>query len=192
MTATSELRTYTHNFVRATAFYIGNRFVAKNFPYYIRHTYVRKILKIHLGIDSSIAMGVFITGNNIRIGNNTVINRFTYLDGRAELQIGNNVNISHYTLIQTLTHDPQNPHFIAIEKPVHIHDHVWIGARVLICPGVTIGEGAVVGAGSVVTKNVEPYSIVAGNPAKKIKERSTNLNYKSRYFPFYDTDIQPK
>jgi acetyltransferase-like isoleucine patch superfamily enzyme len=55
--------------------------------------------------------------------------------------------VSHYTLIQTLTHDPQSPDFASAEKPVTIGDHAWIGARALICPGVTIGEGAVVAAG---------------------------------------------
>ena len=92
-------------------------------------------------------MGCFITGSKIEIGHNSVINRFSYLDGRVSLKIGNNVNISHYTLIQTLTHDAQNIDFICQEKPVFIDDYVWIGARAIICPGVSIGEGAVVAAG---------------------------------------------
>nr|WP_284507171.1 acyltransferase [Caballeronia sp. ATUFL_M2_KS44] len=135
-------------------------------------------------------MGCFVTGYHISIGDNTVINRYTYLDGRVPLTIGNNVNVSHYTLIQTLTHDPQNPDFVCLCKPVVIEDHAWIGARAIICPGVRIGEGAVVGAGAVVTRDVEPYTIVGGNPARFIKERSRDLHYKSRYFPFFDTDIQ--
>ena len=180
------------NYLKATAYFFANRYVMKLCPYRIRHLYLSKILKITIGNDSSIAMGVFISGNKISIGKNTVINRNVYLDGRARLYIGNNVNVSHQTLIQTLSHDPQEPNFVVVEKPVNIHDHVWIGARALICPGVTIGEGAVVGAGSVVSKDVEPYSIVAGNPAEKIKDRNQLLNYKSKYFPFYDTDIQPE
>ena len=60
-------------------------------------------------------------------------------------------------------------------KPVYIDDDVWIGRRVLIMPGVHIGTGAIIAAGSVVTKNVEPYSIVGGNPAKHIKYRRENL-----------------
>ncbi|WP_442859821.1 DapH/DapD/GlmU-related protein [Anaerobutyricum hallii] len=56
-------------------------------------------------------------------------------------------------------------------KPVYIEDNVWIGRRVLIMPGVCIGTGSIVAAGAVVTKNVEPYSIVGGNPAKIIKYR---------------------
>jgi acetyltransferase-like isoleucine patch superfamily enzyme len=159
-------------------------------PYFIRHWYLRKICHIKIGKESSIHMGCFITGSNIEIGNNTVINRNTYLDGRVSLKIGNNVNITHQTLIQTLTHDPQNCDFVCLCKPVIIEDHVWIGARAIILPGVTIGEGAVIGAGSVVTKSIAPYSIAVGNPAKVIKTRNRDLRYKSKYFPFFDTDIQ--
>lgn len=54
-------------------------------------------------------------------------------------------------------------------SPVHIHDRVWIGFNAIILKGVTIGEGAVVGAGAVVTKDVEPYTAVAGNPARMVK-----------------------
>ncbi len=59
----------------------------------------------------------------------------------------------------------------AEEKPVVIEDDVWIGSRVTILPGVTIGRGSVVGAAAVVTKDVPPYSVVAGNPAKVVKTR---------------------
>ena len=135
-------------------------------------------------------MGCFVTGTHIKIGSNTVINRQTYLDGRAGLRIGNNVNISHQALIQTLTHDPQDPLFGTLCKPVTIEDHVWIGARAIILSGVTIGEGAVIGAGAVVTKDIPPYSIAVGNPARVIKARNRILHYKSRYSPFFDTDVQ--
>jgi len=56
-------------------------------------------------------------------------------------------------------------------KPIVIHDDVWIGGGAIILAGITIGQGAVVAAGAVVTKNVEPYTIVGGVPAKRIKER---------------------
>jgi acetyltransferase-like isoleucine patch superfamily enzyme len=182
---------YLRNYLKALIFFLGNRIIMTWLPYFIRHMFIRKILRIRMGSESSIAMGVFITGNKITIGSNTVINRGVYLDGRAALFIGNNVNVSHRTLIQTLTHDSQSPYFIAVERPVVIHDHVWIGAQALICPGVTIGEGAIIGAGAVVTKNIAPYTIVGGNPAAKIKMRASHIEYKSRYFPFFDTDVQP-
>lgn len=58
------------------------------------------------------------------------------------------------------------------EKPVVIEDDVWIGARVTILPGVVIGSGSIIGASAVVTKSVPPYSVVAGNPAKVVKNRN--------------------
>lgn len=173
----------------ALLFYIGNNVMMKQWSYRFRHWYWRR-LGLKIGSDSSIAMHCFVTGSRITIGNNTVINRFTYLDGRVPVYIGNNVNISHYTIIQTLTHDPQNPDFVCIEKPVAIMDHAWIGTRAIILPGVTVGEGAVIAAGAVVSKDVAPYTIVAGTPARKIGERSRNLRYRSKYFPYFDTDIQ--
>jgi acetyltransferase-like isoleucine patch superfamily enzyme len=75
------------------------------------------------------------------------------------------------------------------ETPTVGHD-VWIASDVVIYSGVHIGDGAVIGGNSVVTKPVPPYAIVAGNPAKIIGSRSNDLRYKSRYFPFFDTDIQ--
>ncbi|OGW40304.1 MAG: acetyltransferase [Nitrospirae bacterium GWD2_57_9] len=176
--------------LQGVVFYLANH-VVMNQPFYgVRHWFLRLFCRIEIGADSSIHMGCFITGSNIKIGNNTVINRQTYLDGRAGLTIGSNVNISHQTLIQTLTHDPQDARFGILRKPVVIADHVWIGSRALILPGVTIGEGAVIGAGSVVTRDIPPYTIAVGNPAKVIKTRNRNLEYETRYFPYFDTDIQ--
>lgn len=183
-------RGVTTRLLPALGFYLGNHLFMNWMPYRARHWFLRRFCGVRIGRDSSIHMGCFVTGYFIRIGDNTVINRFTYLDGRVPLTIGNNVNVSHYTLIQTLTHDPQNPDFVCLEKPVVIGDHAWIGARAIICPGVTVGEGAVIGAGAVVTRDVPPYTIAAGNPARVIGERSRDLRYRSRYFPFFDTDIQ--
>ena len=141
----------------ALSFWLGNHLFMNWMPYRVKHAFLRRFCHVRIGKDSTICSSCFITGFGVQIGSNTVINRFCYLDGRVPLKIGNNVNVSHYTLIQTLTHDPQNPDFVCIEGPVEIGDHAWIGARAIICPGVKIGEGAVVGAGAVVTRNVEPY-----------------------------------
>ncbi len=61
----------------------------------------------------------------------------------------------------------------------------------MIMPGVTLGRGCVVGAGSVVTKDVPPYTIVAGVPAKKIGERTKDRDYRVEYFPCFNTDMVP-
>jgi acetyltransferase-like isoleucine patch superfamily enzyme len=105
------------------------------------------------------------------------------------LTIGDNVTISHQALLQTLTHDPRD-NFAVLARPVAIHDHAWIGARAIVCPGVTVGEGAVVGAGAVVTRDVPPWTIVAGNPARRIGERPRQVGSRTRYRPWFDTDLE--
>lgn len=55
-------------------------------------------------------------------------------------------------------------------KPINVGDDCWLGGNVIVLPGITIGQGSTVGAGSVVTKDVEPYSLVAGNPARFIRK----------------------
>jgi maltose O-acetyltransferase len=67
---------------------------------------------------------------------------------------------------------------------VVIGDHAWIGYRALVLPGVTIGEGGVVAAGAVVTKDVPPYAIVAGNPARVVGQRTRDLTYELDYRPW--------
>lgn len=97
------------------------------------------------------------------------------LDGKVI--IGNHVMMGPYCLIYTRNHS-FNDTSITMDKqgfqevkPVVIGDDVWLGGRCIILPGRHIGNGAIIGAGSVVTQDVEEYSIVAGNPAKKVKSR---------------------
>lgn len=123
--------------------------------------------------------------SQIVIGNNSVINSFSLLDGRHEkIIIGSNVDIGRESAIFTLGHDPHDDEHNVKGAPVIIEDHVWIASRVLILPGVKIGKGAAVAAGSVVTKNVESMDIVAGNPARVIGKRDSNLNYETKFFPY--------
>ena len=71
-------------------------------------------------------------------------------------------------MILTLEHDLSDPEFRSVGAPVSIGDRAFIGARAIILPGVTIGEGAAVAAGAIVTKDVEPYTIVGGFPPSRL------------------------
>lgn len=84
--------------------------------------------------------------------------------------------ISREALICTASHDVTRPDRPLTTAPITICDGVWIGARATVLPGVTIGEGAVVAANAVVTKDVPPWVIVGGNPAKIIKKRELRLS----------------
>jgi maltose O-acetyltransferase len=114
----------------------------------------------------------FLNGRKVFLGERNVINFGCLFDGRKfSIRTGSNVSIGPEATILTLGHDPRSTAFEDLGGDVVIGDRVWIGYRAIVLPGVTIGEGVVVGAGAVVTKNVEPYAIVAGNPARKIGER---------------------
>ena len=178
------------SFLSGLAFYIANHCVANLPSFRLRHWYYRYIMHYPIGKDSSLHMGLFVTGQNIEIGDNVVINRRVYLDGRIGIKIKNNVSISPEVYIVSMEHDPNDPLFATRGGEVVIDDHVWIGARAMILPGIHIGEGAVVSACAVVTHDIEPYQIVAGVPAGPIGKRSRQIDYRCVYFPWFDTDIQ--
>jgi len=89
----------------------------------------------------------------------------------APIELGAFALVSQYSYLCTATHDYQNPEFLLITKPIVIRDRAWIAAGAFIGPGVEVGEGAVCGARSVVTRDVEPWTVCAGNPAKPVKRR---------------------
>lgn len=143
----------------------------------IRHNVIRS-RGLTLGEDSLIYMGVELRHpHKIEIGSRTTIGHNCTLDGRGGLSIGNNVNFSSEVMIWTMQHDPQCSNFGVKSAPVIIEDYAWLSCRSVILPGVIIHKGAVVAAGAVVTKSVEPFTIVGGVPAKPIGERNQNLNY---------------
>jgi len=126
-----------------------------------------------LGCKTGVQMGCrFLNGRKVFLGDRNVINFGCLFDGRKfSIRTGTNVSIGPEATILTLGHDPRSATFADRGGDVVIGDRAWIGYRAIILPGVNIGEGAVVGAGALVTKDVDPYAIVVGNPARKIGER---------------------
>ncbi len=111
-------------------------------------------------------------GAKLKIGNETYINGDCRIRCQESITIGNFCAISHdFTVMDSDFHKLNGEKKV---KPVVIGNHVWIGTRVTILKGVTIGDGAVIAAGSVVTKDVPANTMVAGVPAKVIKE---NVNW---------------
>ena len=105
------------------------------------------------------------------MGSNVWIDRNVYLYNVERITIGDNAIISDSAYICTASHDISKRDFPLTSAPVFIGAGAWVSAHAKILPGVKIGEGAVVGAGSIVTKDVPPWTVVAGNPAKVIKTR---------------------
>lgn len=115
--------------------------------------------------------------SRISLGDNVTINRdcslyASYMVNQVEIKIGNNVALSPHVRIFTATHDYSSLGLDDTAASVIIEDYAWIGGGAIILPGVTIGEGSVIGAGAVVSKNVPPYSVAVGNPARVIKVRT--------------------
>lgn len=138
----------------------------------LRLWFYRKIMNFKIEKGSHVFMGChFDCSGNLIIGKNSVINANCRFDVRGTIKIGENVSISSDVIILTADHDMDTINMQGRDRKVILEDYVWVGTRAMIMPGVTIGRGAVVAAGAVVTKNVEAFKVVAGVPAKVIKER---------------------
>lgn len=112
----------------------------------------------------------------IEIGKNTTIGFYTFIYSSLNIQIGANCLIAPFVYIVDSNHQTNKGSLINqqenLSKKIVIGDDVWIATNSVILSGVEIGEGAIIAANSVVTKDVAPYSIVAGNPAKFLKMRT--------------------
>lgn len=160
-------------------FYLAlwNHVFAKIPLYWFRHFVARHFYGLRLG-RSNLHRDVFLLSPwLIRVGDDVNIQMSCFLDGRGTITIGNNVDLTPGVRILTEQHDIDSPDYSTVKGPVVIHDNAVIGSWAMILPGVIIGEGAVVAAGSVVTKSVEPYTMVAGNPAVKKRNRARMLCY---------------
>jgi len=146
----------------------------------------RKLKQIKFGSKGSSCIidphNFFSHPENIYIGNYVYIGNNNSFYGKSKITIKDGCVISDYIDVLSTTHNFQGEKlsFIPFDeinylKPVVIEEAAWIGHHVIVLPGVTIGKCSIVGAGSVVTKDVPPYSIVAGNPAKIIKFRDENI-----------------
>jgi acetyltransferase-like isoleucine patch superfamily enzyme len=123
----------------------------------------------------------------VSIGKGSVINHGCLLYTTGGLVIGENVSISAGAWLVTGTHDMNDPLFPDRYMPIAIGNYAWIGTRATILAGVTIGEGAVIMAGAVVTRDVPPYAVVGGIPARFISQRTQqNFSYELNFCPLFE------
>ena len=110
-------------------------------------------------------------GARLEIGSGVRLNYGVSIGATGSIQVGNRVRIGPYAMIvDTDFHDAYDRSKRPPPRPVTIADDVWIGAKASILPGVTIGRGAIIGTGAVVTKDVPEFAVVAGVPARVVKQ----------------------
>jgi maltose O-acetyltransferase len=154
------------------AFVFLNYFVANIPSWWVRRLFYLAF-GMKIGGKSRIAMKVMVFSPwKITIGENTMINEYSILDGRGSLSVGNNVSISQYTIIYSASHKTDSDTFEYYKNHVSIHDNVWLGARAIILPGSIINKGSVIAAGSSFTGETVENGIYSGVPAvlKRIRK----------------------
>ena len=110
------------------------------------------------------------TSGRIEIGNHTFVNYGSSIAARTSVRIGSYCHLGHYTFVMDNDqHDVVRHMELPQSDPVIIEDHVWIGSKAVILPGVRIGSRAVIGAGSIVTKDIPSGCVAAGNPARVLR-----------------------
>jgi len=108
---------------------------------------------------------------NLQTGEHVMFGAGVEIYNKGMVTIGSNVIVSRDVFFCTASHDISSPTMDLIVKPITVGDNVWIAAKATILPGVTIGEGAIIGACAVVAKDVPPWSVVVGNPARVVGKR---------------------
>ena len=170
-----------YSFILTKTFYNKSRLI--RFPFDIRN---RK--NIDLGYNLTTGVGCRIeahpikenAGKTLILGNNIEMNDYVHIAAGESVVIGNNVLLASKIFISDINHgsytDPHHDSPLTIPNkrnlstsPILIEDNVWLGESVCVLPGVTIGKGSIIGSLSVVTKNIPPFSIAVGSPAKVIK-----------------------
>ena len=142
--------------------------------------YLYRRIGMKVGQGCVIRRGVYLASpNELQVGDGSFIGRASlYCTGGV--RIGRNVNVSDGVVVITAKHDINSPDFNATYEPIVIEDWAWLATNAVVLAGVTVGEGAVVAAGAIVTHDVPAYSVVAGNPATVIGERTKQ---EFRYVP---------
>ncbi len=160
--------------------YVTNHVVAHVPSFALRRLWYTRALGARLGRGSGIHLGCYVwfySPGQVRrgglvIGEHSRVNRDCTLDVRGGLRIGDNVSISPEVMILTAQHPVDDPAFRVATAAIVLEDHVFVGSRAIVMPGVTLGRGSVVAAGAIVTRDVPPLAIAAGVPARVVGQRS--------------------
>lgn len=169
----------------------GAGFIKQTLWYFINALFVRASWNPFMGMKitllkafgAKIGKGLIIKNNvcikfpwKLSIGDNVWLGEYAWIDNLDNVIIGNNVCISQGALLLTGNHDYTLSTFDYRNAPIIIEDGAWIGAKAIVCPGVTAKSHAILTVGSIATKNMETYSIYQGNPAVLVRRRVIEQN----------------
>ena len=168
----------TYNKIRRLLWMICWTVLARPFPRGLFMPWKRFLLRL-FGAKIAKTAGVYPTASifmpwNLEMKEYALIGPGVDCYNAAPVVLGNNAVVSQRAYLCTASHDITKPTHPQIEKPIVIEDRAWVAAEAFVGPGVTVGEGAVVGARGCVFKDVEPWTVVGGNPARFIKKRVIN------------------
>lgn len=180
MSNTVDLSTYNNNWykpgnpVKRFFWYFANVMFMKNgwFPYSGFKRFLLRLFGAKVGKGVVIKPCVNIKFPwKLSIGNHVWIGENVWIDNLDMVTIGNNCCLSQGAFMLCGNHDYKSSSFDLKVSPIVLEDGAWIGAKAIVCPGVTVGTHAVLSVGSVATKSLEPYSINSGNPAIRTNQR---------------------
>jgi putative colanic acid biosynthesis acetyltransferase WcaF len=149
-------------------------------PFFELRVFILRLFGAHIGKKNRLypSLKIWIPRNLI-LGSCIGIGENVYLYNKATIQIEDNCVISNSSFLCTASHDYNSPNFTLFSKPIYISSFSWIAAHSIVMPGLLVSTGTVVGAASVLTKNTEPWSVYAGNPAVFLKKRNIINSSKS-------------
>jgi maltose O-acetyltransferase len=160
-------------------FFINDLAGSNMVKHQLRHKLYNRYGGMQIETDD-IRPGCFFYGSDVKIGAGTLINHRCYFENRERIEIGRNCRVAMEVMFCTSTHEIGSSELRGGEyagKPIKVGDGCWIGTRVIVLPGVTIGDGCVIAAGAVVTKDCKPNSLYAGIPANFIRNLSNDEKY---------------
>ena len=169
--------------------------VIGHIPFFaLRLWWYRHIVGVRIGRGAAVFMGCYWyfyrpLGRNpqpMTVGDHTIINRRCTLDGRGGLRLGANVSVSPEVMFITSQHLKDDPDFGVEDRAIVVEDYAWVGSRATLLPGITVGRGAVIAAGALVARDVPPFTVVGGVPARVIGERSKELRYQLGFRPWFE------
>jgi putative colanic acid biosynthesis acetyltransferase WcaF len=141
-------------------------------PFFSLRVFILRIFGAKIGPNNRLNPSIRIwLPRNLRLGTCVGIGDNVYLYNKSMIDIEDGCVISRSSFLCTASHDYNSKHFELFSAPIFIKPYTWIAANAIILPGLVLAEGSVIGAGAVLSKNTEPWSVYAGNPAYLVKKR---------------------